>query len=558
MPRRPRPIRAWLLPERAPVPTGQAAALDAALDRELVRALGAVPLLWPILERLGLREAVNRCCRPAGADPADLDPGLVTLVLVLNRLLAPRPLVHVETWLAGTALPGLLDLDAAQLNDDRLARTLDALVPHLDALWQELVVRAVVAFDLDLSRLCYDITSVSFCGAYDDAELVTYGYSRDHRPDRKQIELATDVAVDGGVPVAYRVLAGNVDDRTTPVDNLRRLQALLAALPARDPAAPAPLVVSDRAMLTPDALAAYARSDLRYLGPLDPGLGGGAVRALLASVPAAELAAAPLAYRPQRAAGASDWAPYRGVLRELELPHPEPGQPPLRVRALVVWSPAKARLDAQLRGTHLARLEAALGDLAGKLGRRPYSSAAAVEKRVAILLRRHPARPFLAVAVGQGEDGPTLRWERRVAALAAAAALDGRYALGTDDPALGAEEILALSKRRDAPEKRYALLKGPLAVRPVYLHKQERVLALVFCTMVALLAFALLELLAQRAALGQSGQALLAQFAPLAVLVLVFADGTSLRRLTGLSPPHQAVLDALDLPPTDRYLAVHA
>ena len=165
--------------------------------------------------------------------------GLVTGVLVLNRLLAPQPLVHVETWLAGTALPDLWGLEAPQCNDDRLARALDALAPHLAAIWQDLLVAAVRAFDLDLSRLAYDLTSVAFCGAYEEAELVRFGYSRDHRPDRKQVELATTVTLDGGVPLDYRVLAGNVADVTTPVENLRRLQTLLAALPPRAPTAPA-------------------------------------------------------------------------------------------------------------------------------------------------------------------------------------------------------------------------------------------------------------------------------------------------------------------------------
>ena len=83
----------------------------------------------------------------------------------------------------------------------------------------------VRAFDLDLSQLAYDLTSVAFCGAYEDAaELVRFGYSRDHRPDRKQLELATTVTLAGGVPIDYRVLAGNVADRTTPVENLRRLR----------------------------------------------------------------------------------------------------------------------------------------------------------------------------------------------------------------------------------------------------------------------------------------------------------------------------------------------
>jgi hypothetical protein len=561
MPHPPRPIRAFRLPAQRAPSFGHAAAAEAALDRELILQLGALPLLLPLLERLGLREIVNRHCHPDGSTPSDLDVGLVTGVLVLNRLLAPQPLVRVETWLAGTALPDLWGLEAPQCNDDRLARTLDALAPHRDAIWRDLVVAAVRAFDLDLSGLAYDLTSVAFCGAYEEADLVRFGYSRDHRPDRKQVELATTVTLAGGLPLDYRVLAGNVADRTTPVENLRRLQALLAALPPRAPATPATpsLVVSDRAMLTLEALAAYEGSGLHYLGPLDPHLGGGAVRALLASVPEAALLGpdTALAYQPHRASGEPAGGPYHGVPRELQLPHPDPDRPPLRVRALVVWSPGKARVDAQLRATHLARLDTALGDLAGKLGRRPYTTAAAVEKRVATLLRRHPARPYVTVTVTTGEAGPTLAWQRQEEALVAAAALDGRYALGTNDPTMSPDAQLATSKRRDVPEKRYALLKGPLAVRPVFLHQQARILSLVFCTMVALLVFALLEWVARRVGERASGTALLARFTELRVLVLHFRDGSRTRRVTGLDPFDAELLDRLGWPPATRYNVVH-
>jgi transposase len=559
MPRISHPIRAWHLPPPQAPPTGQAAAVEAALDHELIAHLGALPLLLPLLERLGLRDLINRRCHPTAQIAADLDLGLVTGVLVLNRLLAPTPLVHVETWLAGTALPALWDIEALQCNDDRLARALDALYPHLDALWQDVMVAALRAFDLDLSRLAYDITSISFCGAYEAADLVRFGYSRDHRPDRQQVELATTVLVDGGVPLDYRVLAGNVADRTTPVENLRRLQALLGARPPRPPAAPPPLVISDRAMLTGEAIAAYDASGLCYLGPLDPHLGAGAVRALLTSVSAAELAApaTALGYRPQRAADDPTWVPYHGVPRELLLPHPEAGRPPLRVRALVVWSPGKARVDAQVRAGHLARLEAALRDLAGKLGRRPYTTGAAVEKRVATLLRRHPARAYVTVTVGASALGPTLTWSRDEGTLAAAAACDGRYVLGTNAAHLTADEQLAASKQRDVPEKRYALVKGPLAVRPIYLHKQERILSLVFCTMVALLVFALLEWAARRVGEPASGTILLRRFAELRVLVLAFQDGSRIRHVTGLDPPEVELLRALGWPPATHYTVVH-
>lgn len=559
MPRDPRPIRAWHLPAQRPPNTGQAAAAEAALEGELILHLGALPLLLPLLERLGLRDCVNRRCHPLDTIQEDLDVGLVTGVLVLNRLLAPTPLVHVETWLAGTALPDLWGIEALQCNDDRLARALDTLYPHLDALWQDLVVAALRAFAVDLSRLAYDITSVSFCGAYEDADLVCYGYSREHRSDRPQVELATTVTLDGGLPLDYRVLAGNVADGTTPVENLRRLQALLAALPPRPADAPPPLVISDRAMLTEEAIAAYEASELRYLGPLAPHLGDGAVRALLTSVPASELAApaTALTYRPQRAVGDPTFVPYHGVLREVRLPPPDPGQPPLRVRALVVWSPGKARVDAQVRTAHLARLEAALSDLASKLGRRPYTTVTAVEKRVATLLQRHPARPYVTVTVGASATGPTLTWSHQAAALAAAAEEDGRYVVGTNAWHLTADELLAASKQRDVPEKRYALLKGPLAVRPVYLHKQERILSLVFCTLVALLVFALLEWAARRVGERASGTVLLGRFAALRVLVLYFHDGSRIRHVTGLDPPEAALLRALGWPPATRYNVVH-
>ncbi len=560
MSRRAHPLRPLSLPPHPSVSVGQAATLDATLDQTLVRTLGALPLLLPLCEQLELRAVVNRRCYPDGGAPEDIDLGRVALVLVLNRLLAPQPLVHVERWLTGTVLPDRLGLSAAQCNDDRLARALDALLPHLDALWQDLIVAALTRFDLDLRALCYDLTSLSFCGAYEEADLIRYGYSRDHRPDQKQVEVATTVtaAAAGGVPLDYRVLAGNVADRATPVENLRRLRGLLAQVPPRDPTQPAPVVVSDRAMLTLEAFAAYAEADLHPLGPLDPSLGDGAVRALLAAVPAAELAAAPLAYRPQRAADDPAWEDYHGVERILEVPHPTPDRPALVLRALVVWSPGKARLDAQLRATQLTRLDEALTDLAGKVGRRPYTTSAAVQKRVRTLLARHPARRFLEVTVQGGPDAEagtplTLTWTRQEEALVAAAALDGRSVLGTTAPTLTAAEILRLAKQRAVPEKRFALLKGPLAVRPLFVHKQERVRGLVWATMVALLLFALLELQARRAGLSASGRTLLTQAASLAVVLLRLPDGTTLRRLAHLGPPVTELLHRLGWPAATWY-----
>ncbi len=551
MPRKPRPPRPLPDLSKPPVPpVGQAAAFKATLDQEIIKVLGAIPLLLPLFERLDLRQIVNRHVTPSGAEH---DSGLVVLILCLNRLLAPRPLVHVETWLADTVLPEILGLNPSEFNDDRLARTLDTLAPHLEAIWQELVVRAIISFDLDLSKLCYDITSISFTGDYDEAELVRFGYSRDHRPDLKQVELALNVTVEGGVPIDYRVLAGSVADRTTPVDNLTRLRGLLARLPRVDPSRPPvkPLFISDRAMLTPESMFEYDQYQMRFLGPY---AGGEAGAKLLAEVEATELAEHPLEYRPQRAERDPDWQSYQGVLRTLELTSPDGAKRRLQLRMLVVWSPAKARLDAQLRQTSLEKLEASLKALASKLNRRPYTKRETVDRRLRHLLNHHPARRFLKVSL-QGHDGElTLSVERRQEEIDQAARVDGRYLLVTNDQALDAEAMLRLSKRRDVPEKRFATVKGPLEVRPVYVHKQERVLGLVFCSLVALLAYALIELECSRVADRQTASTLFAEFASVAVVVTHFNDGSTLHRLSGVRPNHLELLDALGLPPIDQYV----
>lgn len=103
------------------------------------------------------------------------------------------------------------------------------------------------------------------------------------------------------------------------------------------------------------------------------------------------------------------------------------------------------------------------------------------------------------------------------------------------------------------PEKRFALVKGSLAVRPVYVHKEERILGLVFCTLVALLLFALLELLLRRAGLPFSGQQFFAACASLSLVILQLRDGSYLRQITGLPPPLAALLQAQKWPPVPSY-----
>ncbi len=196
----------------------QAEQLGQAITSLRPRQIGAIPLVYPILADLGVRQITNDLV----PTEADIDMGRIVLLLTLNRLLAPQPLYHVQDWLAETVLPQVLDIAPEKAYDNRLGRALDRLYPHLGELGARLASQAIQVYDLDLNVLHWDITSIYFEGAYTDSELAAYGYSRDHRPDTKQVNLEVDVTHDGYVPILYHTLPGNTADITRPLPHLSR------------------------------------------------------------------------------------------------------------------------------------------------------------------------------------------------------------------------------------------------------------------------------------------------------------------------------------------------
>ena len=366
------------------------------------------------------------------------------------------------------------------------------------------------------------------------------------------------------------MLAGNTADATTPVDNLYLLQTVLAQVA---PEQPFPLVISDRAMLSLATLAAYEAAGVRYLGPLpDSAL----TTALLEQAASTDWAAYPLAYRPARdqrgrhqgaqgAQGAAAEADaeagvYGGIRLTVDLPLPAVGTTPARtVRrpALVVKSTRKATLDATHRQTLLTRLEASLADLASKLKRGRYRRRAAVDARLATLLAAvgtARVRRLLQVSLHGTDDHLSLVVERDAAAVAQAATRDGLYALVTNDAGLDDEQMLAGTKGRDRIEKRIGIFTGPLAVRPMFLEKVERLRAMLLLCLVALLVYSLLEQRARQAGLPLTGRKVLERFAVASAVLTTFADGTTLLLAAPFSAWQQEVAQALALPDPNHWL----
>jgi transposase len=445
-------------------------------------------------------------------------------------------LYEIQDWLGETVLPEILGITVEQAYDNRLGRALDRLYPQLGPLWQRLVSRAIQVYDLDLTVLHWDVTSIYFEGAYADSQLVTYGYSRDQRPDAKQINLEVDVTHEGRVPVLYQVLTGNTSDITRPLPHLEALLRFLAC-PELAERHLWPLLVSDCKMITAEAVRAYHRHHLYYLGPLPD---SPAVTALLRSVPAAELAEHELAYWPQRVrATDTSFVPYQGVWRSFTF---EQAGEQVSDRVLVVWSAGKQRLDQEKRKTYLKRLLNGLEAVQKKLNSRRYKRRAYVEQRIAALQRGNPMHRLVDVDLQGDDETLTLRFAINRQRLTEAQALDGRYALATNGEHLSAEQALTLFKGQDGVEKRFRTVKGPLVVHPLFVRTDHRIEGLVFITLLALLVRAILEHLCRQHDLTLTADRLFQRFASLQAVDVTWADGSVQRRAAEMSPFQAQVL----------------
>jgi len=148
-------------------------------------------------------------------DAGDVPWDKVLAVLAVNRLLAPRSELFVhEKWFPQSAMDLLLDTDARVADKDRLYRCLDRLLAHKSALEQHLAEKWKDLFGASFDLLLYDLTSTYFEGAAEAVPKAQRGYSRDHRPDCKQLVLALIVTPEG-FPLTYEIFPGNRLDRTT-------------------------------------------------------------------------------------------------------------------------------------------------------------------------------------------------------------------------------------------------------------------------------------------------------------------------------------------------------
>lgn len=462
---------------------GRARYVAASIEKQL----GALPVIADYCRRLDLAGIIDRACPIR--ELADLTHGQVIEALVANRLTSPAPLVRVTGWAGEHAVEEVFGIDPALLNDDRIGRALDAIAPELDHIVGSVGAQAISAFGLDVSRLHWDMTSISLYGAYDQADpdhpTPKFGHPKDRRPDLKQIQAGLAATGDGGIPVFHRAYDGGAAEVAQVVGAMTELQKI--AQP-RDF-----LLIGDSKLVSYGNVAAMIDAGAGFIAPASKAYTPAAVLAGLDLDSATEVG-----YVAQRDAGTP--ADQRGRWRVTEdtmtLTGKRKRDPVLTLRRVFVHSTARARAAATARARKLDRATADLDRLVNGLGSRHYPDQNAVTTRITKIASARRVTPYLRTETGTdpATGKPTLTWWFDQAALDTETSTDGWYALLTNLPAdIDAAEILRRYKGQEVVERRYSTIKGPLAVAPMFLKNNRRIAALITVICLALLIFCLIE-----------------------------------------------------------------
>jgi hypothetical protein len=453
------------------------------------RSVGPLLLVEHFLRELEVKDTIDAAL-PRSARSI-LSVGEVVCALVASRLCSPSPLYDVAGWASGAAVHELLGIAPALLNDDRLGRALETFAVYSEQLRSQLAARAIERFGVSAGRLHVDLTTVGVTGAYEDSALIAKGWGADRRVAR-QVRTLQACTPDGTV-LYSRPDPGNAAELTLVGASLERLLAL---------SGPGLLIVCDSAMGQPKTLREINQAGVRFIVPLRAS--AGFRERFLEDVGHAGLRA--VRYLPQREAKlpAGQRTRFKGALHDWEIPS-RPGQPALKLRVAYIHSSEEAAQVAEARQRALTKAEDALGRVRNGLGGRYYKTRRQVERRIGAILAANVSG-LIDVKVAARNAKLTLTWQRNQQAIDTAASFDGIYALATNLPGrISAGQVLRLYKDQQIVERRHRDLKQTLKVRPIFLHNDDRVYALISIVGISLLIFGLIE--AQtRAALGDDQQ----------------------------------------------------
>jgi transposase len=545
------------------------------------QVIGGLPVIQAFFDKLDFSGTIDRVVPWEGEVPL----GILTEILVANRLLDPKPLYRLGEWAELTGLTGFYQVTAAQLNDDLFGRALERLAKHAPDAEAALVLRAVKEFDLDLAQVHYDITTVELFGAYLDhvrqpgasqsqpgqandaagyqPPEPTYGRSKSGRKNLKQVQLGLNVLGDGAIPVGHTVLDGNTAEVSTHQANLKRLKAVLPTSRF--------LYISDSKGDSAENLLRIKAENCEFLctGAFTPAL---QQRYLKLKDKMHKIDYYPKSQESKEPAERDEYKAHE--VMELLQGEVDGRKVRLRYRLIFVYSEGRARQQRQTRERHTAKIREEFAKVERNLNKYKLKTQPAIVARLEKTKARYSEGSLFHYELKKRRGQFRLSWRLDEEELQEWRELEGVYVVKTNQsrskqPVV---EVVRTYKEQSQVEKRISHIKGPLAVTPAFLENPQRIAGLLGVVVWALLIMSLMERQVRRGLRGKpmlglypegrpcqapSGPTILGCFSTLCVVIFL-GRNSQRRQLAQLTPLQRQLVDLLGILETDLHCYARA
>ena len=453
----------------------------------------------------------------------DIPWATMAKVLTVARLCEPSSELHIaEDWMRKSALADILGIDEVKINEDRLYRGLDKVLPLKAALEAHVKKQWEGLFDIQYDLLLYDITSTYFEGKAEGNPQARRGHSRDHRPACKQVCIGLVVTRDG-VPLGYEVFPGNLNDSKT-------VKTIVETTESRYGKADR-VWVMDRGMISEDILAWMRDGGRRYV----------------MGTPKSELR--------KHAAEIADpkgWKIVRpGVVARFARTGDGSGD-----LLLLCRSDERREKESAMQELFSKRIEEALARLQRRCQKatKPLSLGA-IQRQIGRLLERNQraGRSFVIRCEATADQPSKVRveWERDEAEQAFREQSHGCYALRTNIQHWTEDEVWKTYIQLTQVENAFRAHKSELDIRPIWHHREDRAQAHIFVCFLAFVLWKLLEQWQSRAGLGNSPRTILEELGQVQsgdiVLPTITGERIKLRSIVSPEKAQKFILQRLGI-----------
>lgn len=432
-------------------------------------------------------------------------------VLVLCRLCHPSSELHIaEHFFEQTALADLLGISSGKINEDRLYRSLDQILPHKEALEGHLKEKAGSLFHLDYDLFLYDVTSTYFEGEARMNPLAQRGYSRDHRGDCKQICIGLVVSREG-FPLGYEIFAGNRTDVTTVKEVIELMEGRYGRANR--------IWVMDRGMVSEENMGLLTKEGRRYIL--------GTQRGQLKK------------YEEELLKG--DWQEVQAGLEVKRVDSPDGKEVFILCR-----SRDRAEKEKAIHDRFEQRIEEALIRMEKSCAKRRYQINV-IERRIGRLLGKNSrAAGLFDVQVEKGSTGEAkVIWTKRENWRDWSRLSEGCYMLRSNIRDWSPEELWKAYIQLTEAEEAFRIHKGDLSVRPIWHQKEERVRAHILVCFLAYVLWKTLGRLCHQAGLGDEPRKVFQELSQIKLtdVILPTRNGKEIRlRCVETPSHHQGIL----------------